>query len=332
MKNWIVGAVAVAMMTALIPDVSEAKRLGGGKSSGMQRDMPARSAPDNTPAKPATPTNAATPGQTAPAAAAAPAAAGTAAAAAAGKRSWLGPVTALAAGVGLAALLSHFGLGEGVATFLMMALLAIAAVFLVRFLISRFAGGGARPALAGAGAGAGAGAAGGSKAATAWRPAEPMQRQADTPAWSSTPAAPSDAAGASSPAAATAAAPVVGVPADFDGEAFARIAKTIFIRMQAAHDRADLDDLRRFTTPELFANLKLDLLERQGENVTDVVQLDAEVLDVAREADGRQVVSVRFHGLVREARDDAAADFDEIWHLVKADDGPAWLIAGIQQR
>jgi len=52
------------------------------------------------------------------------------------------------------------------------------------------------------------------------------------------------------------------VPAAFDSEGFTRIAKMIFIRLQAANDEANLDDLRKFTTPELFASLRLELQER----------------------------------------------------------------------
>ena len=61
------------------------------------------------------------------------------------------------------------------------------------------------------------------------------------------------------------------------------------------------------------------------------MQLDAEVLDVAEEA-GRQIVSVRFHGLVREEQEGPAVPFDEIWHLAKPADGSReWAIAGIAQ-
>jgi predicted lipid-binding transport protein (Tim44 family) len=106
----------------------------------------------------------------------------------------------------------------------------------------------------------------------------------------------------------------------------------IFIRLQAANDSGDLNDLRAFTTPEMFASIKLDLQERGGvAQQTDVVRIDAQVLDVSTEAD-RQVVSVRFHGLIREDSNGGAAPFDEVWHLVKPTDGSReWAIAGIQQ-
>ncbi len=120
------------------------------------------------------------------------------------------------------------------------------------------------------------------------------------------------------------------VPADFDRAGFERIAKMIFIRMQAAYDAADLTDLRQFTTPELYSSIRLDLQERgSAANHTDVVQVDAEVLDVTDEA-ARQIVSVRFHGLIREEEGADAQPFDEVWHLVKAADSN-WAIAGIQQ-
>jgi predicted lipid-binding transport protein (Tim44 family) len=111
-----------------------------------------------------------------------------------------------------------------------------------------------------------------------------------------------------------------------------RLAKMIFIRMQAANDTGDLNDLRTFTTPEMFAVVKLELQDRgAAKQTTDVVKVDAEVLDLEQQGE-RQVVSVRFHGQIREDLDAAPSDFDEIWHLVRWGDNPAWTIAGIQQR
>ncbi len=124
------------------------------------------------------------------------------------------------------------------------------------------------------------------------------------------------------------------VPAGFDAAGFERVVKLIFIRMQAAHDKADLSDLRQFTTPEMFAEVKLELQSRGATTQqTDVVKIEAQVLDVAQEVE-RQIVSVRFHGLIREDLDGAANDFDEVWHLVKpaSSDQQHWLIAGIEQR
>lgn len=324
MKTWWIGALAAAVFVTAIPTDADARRFGGGKSSGFQRDMPARTAPDAPPPRPASPTNPANPGQQA-APAAAPATAG--AAAAAQRRSWMGPIAGLAAGLGLAALASYLGFGEAFANFLMLALLAIAAVFLIRFVMRRMAGGGAQqPAMAGAGAA--------NSARTPWTPpaAAPREDSAPRGAWAPPAAAePPQTVVLPQP---TADAPAKAfVPASFDSEGFARIAKSIFIRLQAANDTADLEDLRRFTTPELFAEVRLQLQERgSAPQHTDVQEVNAEVLDVADDGQ-QQIVSVRFTGRIVEEQDGPANAFDEVWHLVKPhDDSRGWAIAGIQQR
>ena len=45
MKQWLIGALVAAVAATSVPDVAEAKRFGGGGSSGMQRSMPAKTAP-----------------------------------------------------------------------------------------------------------------------------------------------------------------------------------------------------------------------------------------------------------------------------------------------
>ena len=288
-------ALVFATTTALSPDAAEARRIGGGGAVGMQRSLPPR-APAAVPAQPAAPV----------AQPAAPATAG-AAAAAAPRRSWLGPIAGLAAGVGLAALMSHLGFGAEFGNFVMLLLLGLVALMAVRFVMRRFA----PPA-----------AANGMQYAAAGAPSAPPPAAFGSGA----------AAGAAGTAFAQPLAASTELPAGFDAAGFERVAKMIFIRLQAANDVGDLNDLRAFTTPEMFAAIKLDLQERGTTTQrTDVVRVDAEVLDVQAEAE-RQIVSVRFHGLIREDADAAAAPFDEVWHLVKPADGSReWAIAGIQQ-
>ena len=294
MKSFVI-ALAVALVAATsVPSDAFARRIGGGGSAGMQRSMPPRAAPEA--ARPATP--AVQPAAT-PALAGAPAAVP--------KRSWLGPIAGLAAGLGIAALMSHLGLGAEFGNIIMLVLLAGVAFFAIRFLIRRFAPG--APSRGAQGlqfAGAGAPVANDGSFAPAGFGSGPTL--------------------AAVPLAATS------LPAGFDAAAFERIAKMIFIRLQAANDASDLNDLRAFTTPEMFATVKLDLQDRGAKaQRTDVVRVDAEVLDVASEID-RQIVSVRFHGLIREDDDAVAQPYDEVWHLVKPADGSReWAIAGIQQ-
>ena len=313
-----------ALALSLSPSDADAKRLGAGKPAGMQRQAPpANATPHQTPAQNAAPAAANTP-------AAAPAAAATPP-----KRNWMGPLAGLAAGLGLAALFSHFGMGAGLANFVMIALLAVAAFVVVRLVMSRMRGGTSGPQLAGAGAGAGASAGGGTvawpaPAAPAPLDAQPLQRAAldATPAASS---AALDAAPAAS-SAPVATAPVV--PATLPGgmatSDFERLAKMVFIRLQAANDSGNLDDLRKFTTPELFASLRLDLQDRgSAKQTTDVVQIDAQVVETVREGQ-QDIVTVRYQGLIREEANAGAQPFHELWHLVRPIDGAAdWAIAGI---
>ena len=275
---------------------AQAKRFGGGKSLGMKRQAPPAKAPDSP-------------------SVAAPAAAGAAgAAAAAPRRSWMGPLAGLAAGLGLAALASHLGFGEGFANLLMIGLAVMAGLALLRFVM--------RKKTAGAGnTGAGYAMAGGVQG-------KPVQRSSlhdvAMPAGGSMIGSQiGSAIGGEAPRA---------IPADFDVAAFERNAKVNFIRLQAAHDAGDLDDIRQFTSPEMFAEIRMDLNDRQGAaSTTEVINIQATVIEVAEEA-GRYVVSVRFLGSVREDGAPTPEAVDEIWHMSKPISGAGgWVVAGIQQ-
>jgi len=122
---------------------------------------------------------------------------------------------------------------------------------------------------------------------------------------------------------------ILGGPA----EPFLRIAKTSFIRLQAANDAGDLDDIRDYTTPEMFAEIAMQLRDRKGEaQKTEVVSVDASIADTAIEGD-YAYASVRFWGLTREAPGANPEPFDEIWHVRRKAGDPkdSWVIAGIQQ-
>jgi predicted lipid-binding transport protein (Tim44 family) len=312
MKNSLAVLAVVLSLGATAVFDAQAKRLGGARSSGMQRE--AVTAPATPPrAVPGTPSQAA------------PAAAPTAgaAAAAAPKRSWMGPIAGLAAGLGLAALASYLGFGEALANMMMIGLLVMAVLLAVGFIMrKRAAGQGQGPTLAGAGAGA----------------AGPAQQPTDmfrTGQGSSQPAGGSligSRIGAGL-AGGVAAAQAAAIPADFDAAGFARTAKAQFISLQAANDARDLDRLRDYLTPEMFEVVSADIAARgDAAQHTEVFGLEAQVLAVAEE-ESRYVVSVRFTGSVRDQHGAVPEELDEIWHLVKGRVGNAgWVIAGIQQR
>ena len=290
MKKALIALFTIIVALGLNIGDAEAKRLGGGKSVGMQRQAVAP--------KPAAPAQAA-PAPTNPAPTAAPAPTTPP------KRNWMGPLAGLAAGLGIAALLSHFGMGEGMANFLMIALLAMAAVFIFKMIFRRKAQPATEP-LQYAGAGG---------------PAMPPPVH-EAPQYGST-----------SPVAATpASSSPARIPEGFDTEGFLRVAKLNFVRLQASNDAKNLDDIREFVSPELYAEIKMQIDERgTAAQLTDIVTLNAALLEVSTEAN-RHIASVHFNGMIREEVGTAAVAFDEIWNLSKPVDGNGgWVISGIQQ-
>ena len=119
-------------------------------------------------------------------------------------------------------------------------------------------------------------------------------------------------------------------PKGFEPEAFLRGAKVAFIRLQAAYDKNDKEDLRRFTAPEVFAEIEMQINERGNEpNVTEVLNVAAELLDVTTQGDSL-VASVRFTGSVKENQDPVVA-LNEIWHFRQFVGDIQWVVGGIQQ-
>ncbi len=121
------------------------------------------------------------------------------------------------------------------------------------------------------------------------------------------------------------------VPAGFDTAGFLRSAKMNFMRLQAAHDHGKLEEIRELTTQAMYEELRRDVSARAGSQQTDVLDIDADLLELATER-GEHWASVRFSGTVREAPGQPPEGFEEVWNLVKPADGSSgWLLAGIQQ-
>jgi len=315
MKKIFVALIVVAMTLSAGISTVEAKRMGGGGSFGKKSQSMSRQQ--------------ATPAQNQAAAKAAPPAAAAAAPAAAKSSAWKGMLGGALLGLGLGALLSSMGLGGAMAsmisTILMVALLGVAAMFVYRMFRKKMDNNGMKPAFAGAGSSNN-----GSNASFTPEIAsriEPMQKTT----FDSAPLLGAAAFGAGS-STALAGNNAVEVPADFDTAGFLRHSKTNFIRLQAAWDKADINDIRDFTTPEMFAELKMQLQERgTSANTTDVVTLDAEFLGLETIAND-YMAGVKFSGMIKEDANAQAEPFNEIWNLTKPVSGQdGWILAGIEQ-
>jgi predicted lipid-binding transport protein (Tim44 family) len=259
--KWLFALCVLALGVVLALPEAEARRFGGGRSIGVQRNVQ-KAPPAATPAKPAQ--------------AQQPAAANT------GSK-W-GPILG---GLALGGILAYLFSGQGLAGILLIALLAFAAVMAFRLLAQRRAPAAQRVQYAGLG----------NETVMAQPPATPQGAKPQ----------------------------IAGV----DTAAFLRAAKTNFIKLQLANDARAMDEIREFTTDEMFAQLAGERGEAGQQ--TDVVSLDAELVEVATEGDTHWA-SVRFSGRMREAPDSGAQGFSEVWHLAKPVDGSSgWLLAGIQQ-
>jgi predicted lipid-binding transport protein (Tim44 family) len=279
MKYLINTLIGVFLGLGLAMNSAEAaKRLGGGQSSGAQRDGVTQ--------------RQAVPPQGAQQA-------GQAQQPKSGMSRWLGPLAGLAAGLGLAYLLGD-QLGSVVMMLLVIAAVVVGGMFLMRYLNRNRQ----QPAMQGAGAG---------NSQYTGLNQEPIR--APTPL----------AGGAAAPA-------VAAVPMGFDVAGFVNQAKSVFMDLQSANDRGDLDALREMSTDDLFEGFKKDILARGTATQSTLIQgLHAELVEVVNEA-GVQWASVRFTGTMRDASEQASEAFTEIWNLRKPLDGSAgWLLAGIQQ-
>ncbi len=211
---------------------------------------------------------------------------------------WLAPLAGLAAGFGLGWLFAQGGFGA-VASTLLMALLAGAIVFALTRVLSKQRA--SRPQYAGFG----------NETVAAPPPSQLPGDAGVQPNYRSQ--------------------FVSNIPAGFDVEGFVKEARRNFLRLQEANDRGDLPRLRQITTEDMFNALKGDVAEHSGVQQTDVVTLNAALLELVTEGE-LYWASVRFSGSIREEASAPAEPFEEIWHLRKPVNGSSgWLLAGIQQ-
>lgn len=309
--NRILMALATVLVFGLVSlDAEAQRRMGGGRNLGKQRPAPTMQEAQKAPTTPPASQQAASPAK--------PATAGAATGAAA-RPSFMQRWGGLLAGLGIGALLaSLFGEQLGpIIGMLLMGLLVAAAIMLLLRLFGRR--GPPEPAVAGA-----------ARMSAAASPGPTQFRGIGSAL--NPPVAGEDAASARNRTTMERRVAPEAL-AESEIEPFLRVAKTSFIRLQAAHDAGDLDDIRDYTTPELYAEIAMQVQERGGEpQRVEVVSLDARLVEAVVEGD-YAIATVRFTGLVRE--NDAAnpVPVDELWHVrkdLRQRKGP-WLIAGIQQ-
>ena len=228
MKKFLLAFVLVASLSSMVMTDVHARRLGGGsfgrQSSNIGRIAPMQRSMPNQQAQQAQ--RAANQSQAANAARPA--------------SRWGGILGGALLGLGLGALLSHMGIGGDFAGMISTVLMLALIFFAIRFLMRRFSGKRKEQ----------------EQTAYASNYNDTGYNQSSTPEIGS--GLPHQYSGNQTASANSGMQnDNWGIPVDFDVPAFLRAAKSYYIRMQAAWDKADIHDIHEFTTPEMFAEIKL---------------------------------------------------------------------------
>jgi predicted lipid-binding transport protein (Tim44 family) len=125
----------------------------------------------------------------------------------------------------------------------------------------------------------------------------------------------------------------VKIPQDFDQEDFMKGAKAVYTRLQHSWDNRDLEDIRHFTSKEVWEEINLQAQEDPHPGKTEILRVNARLLEVIS-SNSHTVASVLFDVLMRESKEeDTAMEVREIWHFSKEDNDPKsfWVLEGLQQ-
>lgn len=296
MKKLMVLVLSIAMVGLFsAPENAEAKRFGGGGSFGKSykysRQAKPRPATPQRDISKSSPTRQAAPGAT-------PRRGGI-----------MGPIAGLAAG-GILAAMFFGGAFEGfqIFDFLIIGLLAFVGFSLLRRLFA----GGRRPAYAGGG-----------------EPAPLPEQRGATPA---TPAAartttfdvPDIGSGLDSTQ-------LTVKPDWFNEPSFMAESESHFRQVQSAWDSGDMDSIKTYVTPDMFAHIRAQQQRLQHSPKTEVMELSSQLLDLL-EDDNDIIAAILFSGLIAEDGGQAS-EFSEVWHVrhIKTSAEGDWLIDGIHQ-
>ena len=217
-------------------------------------------------------------------------------------RPWGAMLGGLAAGLGLAWLANSLGMGEAFGNIMMMMLIGIVAVAAITWIMRRRMPGNANT-LAYQGTGT-----------------EAVVNQ------------PTRFQGGSMIGSALTPSATWNIPRDFDVAGFESAAKTNFVSLQAAWDRADTAVLAYMMTGTMLTEIKQQLADRDKSEPhrTAVMSINARLLGIEETAT-EYMASVQFTGVIQETVGEEPAPFEEVWNMTKSKStGGGWLVAGIQ--
>lgn len=120
-------------------------------------------------------------------------------------------------------------------------------------------------------------------------------------------------------------------PPGFDAHAFVEGSREHYRTIQGAWNYNQLDTIQEYVDASLFESLKAERVSLEGEQHTEVMYVDAEIVR-GDYNQSKAELSLQFSGRYRDSAEGVEEDIDEIWHLerdlTRADQ--PWLIVGIQ--
>ncbi len=125
----------------------------------------------------------------------------------------------------------------------------------------------------------------------------------------------------------------VKIPQGFDQEDFMKGAKAVYTRLQNSWDKRDLEDIRHFSSTQVWEEINRQAQEDPQPSKTEILRVNARLLE-ATSSNSHTVASVLFDVMMRESKEeDIAKEVREIWHFSKDDNDPKsfWVLEGIQQ-
>ncbi|MCU7976343.1 TIM44-like domain-containing protein [Shewanella sp. SW36] len=122
------------------------------------------------------------------------------------------------------------------------------------------------------------------------------------------------------------------LPAGFDLPSFLEGARSHYKTLQLAWNENDLSKIQEYVSIDLYNELSNQRRELVGDQHTEVMFLDAELVRATHNANLAEV-SVKFSGRYRDTVEGVEEDIKEVWHLERnvAQANSPWLIVGIEQ-
>jgi len=120
-------------------------------------------------------------------------------------------------------------------------------------------------------------------------------------------------------------------PPGFDQSSFVNGAREHYRILQGAWNHNQLETIEEYVSPSLFADLQEERAKLEGDQHTDVMYVDAEIVRADYDVNKAQL-SLQFSGRYRDAVEGIEENIEDIWHLERDLTVPnaPWLIVGIQ--